>query len=82
MSGLNVSRDGVAVEQSQLTNNPFLVISSFVWFAIESNDSKTISASNMGLYALLEAILLIINAIAVLHEERFLAKGKNNWQFV
>ena len=29
------------------------------------------------LWALLEAGLLIVNAICVLHEQRFLAKGKN-----
>lgn len=27
-------------------------------------------------YSLLEACLLVVNAVAVLHEERFLAKGK------
>ena len=28
------------------------------------------------LYSLLEAALLVLNAVCVLHEERFLAKGK------
>ena len=32
-----------------------------------------------GLYTLIEATLLCLNAVCILHEERFLAKSKQNF---
>ena len=46
--------------------------------------SETKNSSNGGmaftLWALLEAGLLVVNAICVLHEQRFLAKGEKKFQ--
>ena len=47
--------------------------------------SETKNSSNDGgmaftLWALLEAGLLVVNAICVLHEQRFLAKGEKKFQ--
>ena len=52
-------------------------VKSFDWLKYVGH-GKTCRRVKMafGLYSLLEAILLVLNAICVLHEQRFLSKSK------
>ena len=43
------------------------------------NDSFVETKMAFGLYSLLEACLLVVNAMAVLNEERFLSKSKEKF---